>query len=73
MRERRWRVILRYGVRIAQCGLIWVGLYQMRAASECRDRQMDNQHAETMDALALQLEALSILIGRVDRRHGETP
>ena len=43
-------------VGAAQCGLIWVGLKQMRAASESRDQQMDNQHRETMRALEALIE-----------------
>lgn len=44
-------------VGIAQCGLIWAGLKQMRAVSEARDRQAGKRHAESMQALPNQREA----------------
>ena len=43
-------------VGLMQCGLIWAGLKQMRRASESRDRQIDNQHRETMRALEALIE-----------------
>ncbi len=61
-------VLLSFGVGIAQCSLIWAGLKQMRAASESRDRQMDKQHAETMQALNDQREAQE---HESQRRHAE--
>jgi hypothetical protein len=65
-------VVLSFGAGLAKCGLIWAGLKQMRATSESRDRQMDKQHAETMQALANQhkesMQALSALIERTGGR-----
>lgn len=40
------------------------GLKQMWTSSEARERQMDKLHAETMEALAIQREALSELVER---------
>ena len=39
------------GVGLLQCALIWGGLKQLRRTSESGDRQMDQQHRETMRAL----------------------
>ena len=56
-------------VGAAQSGLIWIGLRQMRAASESRDRQLDEQgqvaadrHTETMEALRSQGDALRAVV-----------
>ena len=56
-------VIASLVIGLAQCALIWVGLRQMRTASEERNRQLDNQettaanrHRETMRALEVLIE-----------------
>ena len=44
-------------VGLAQCGLIWAGLRQMRMASAARDKQVDAQ-SDTLAALARGLETV---------------
>ncbi len=43
-------------IGLLQSGLILYGLRQMRAASTSRDKQLDNQHVETMRALEVLIE-----------------
>ena len=54
-------------IGIAQCALIWYGLYTMRAGTRQRDRALDEiiaQGREGREALRKSTEALAVLLQR---------
>jgi hypothetical protein len=59
--------IAQFAVGIAQCALIWYGLYTMREGTRQRDKALDEiiaQGREGREALRKSTEALAVLLQR---------
>ena len=59
-----WASIGAVAIGLAQCGLIWAGLRQMRKSSDERSRQLDIQEQAAADRHRESMRALEVLIER---------
>ena len=59
-----WIAAAHVAVGLIQAGIVWYGIRAMQRAGERRATEQDQRHAEAMQALDVQRQALETLIAR---------
>ena len=62
-----WIAAAHVAVGLIQAGIVWYGIRAMQRAGAQRAAEQDQRHAEAMQALDMQRQALETLIARTGR------